>query len=89
MLGNTTTLPTLTDAYFDTEEEARKEMRRRRSQPTDEPMLVRCERTGYGTWRVYSMPVELLVDFLLDMPLAGTVNSRFGLPGTDWGDRRR
>lgn len=81
-------LPTLTDAYFDTEDEARKEVHRRKLQPTNEPMLVRCERTGYGSWRVYSMPAELLVDILLDMPLAGAVSSRFGLPKTDWGNRR-
>lgn len=30
MPDNATTLPTLTDAYFDTEEEARKEMHRRK-----------------------------------------------------------
>ena len=83
MPGYTTMLPTLTDAYFDTEDEARKEMHRRKLQPMDEPMLVRCERTGYGNWRVYSMPADLL-----DAPLAGALSGRFGLPKTDWGDRR-
>lgn len=55
-------------AYFDTEEEALEEVRRRRSDIRDDALLTRCERTGYGTWRVVSVPAEFVVDTIADGP---------------------
>lgn len=78
---------TMTDAYFDTEAEARAEARRRKSQPVDEYMIVRCERTGYGNWRVRSIPADLMLDMFdlapaLDTPIFG-LRSRTA----DWKNR--
>ena len=77
----------MTDAYFDTEEEARAEARRRKSKPVDEYMIVRCERTGYGNWRVRSIPADLMLDMLALAPAVDT--PIFGLRSrtADWKDR--
>ncbi len=60
------------DAHFGAEEEARAEARRRKSQPVDEYMIVRCERTGYGNWRVRSIPADLALDMFDLAPAMGT-----------------
>ena len=57
---------TMTDAWFETREEALEEVRRRKAELGDEMMLVNYEKTGYGTWRVYSVSAELMVDMIAD-----------------------
>ena len=54
------------DAYFDTQEEALKEVQGRRAELRDEGMLVRYEKTGYDNWRVYSFPADVMVDCAVD-----------------------
>ena len=56
-----------TDTYFDTEKEARKEVVNRKTL-CDEMTLVRYERTGYGNWRVYSVPADMMVNMIADGP---------------------
>ena len=56
------------EAYYDTQEEAFEEVRRRRAAVSDDAMLIRCERTGYGNWRVVSVPAEFVVDSVADGP---------------------
>ena len=54
------------DAYFDTQEEALKEVQGRRAELRDDGMLIRWEKTGYDNWRVYSFPVDVMVDNAAD-----------------------
>lgn len=77
----------MTDAYFDTEEEARAEARRRKSQPVDEYMVVRCERTGYGNWRVRSIPADLVLDMFDLAPAMGTPIFGLHSRSANWKDR--
>jgi hypothetical protein len=56
------------DAYFDTQEEALKAVQGRRAELRDEGMIVRWEKTGYDNWRVYSYPVDVMVDCAADGP---------------------
>lgn len=59
------------DAYFDTQEEALKEVQERRVELGDENLLIRCEKTGYNNWRVYSFPADVIVDSIADGPWLG------------------
>ena len=61
----------MSDAFFDTEEEALREVRRRKSSPEAGGMIVRREKSGYGNWRVSSISAELMVDFMIDGPYMG------------------
>ena len=61
-------MTTPSEAYYDTQEEALEEVRRRRSSVGDDALLTRCERTGYGNWRVVSVPAEFVVDTVADGP---------------------
>ena len=54
------------DAYFDTQEEALKSVQGRRAESRDEGMIVRWEKTGYDNWRVYSYPVDVMIDCAAD-----------------------
>lgn len=74
-------------AYFDTEEEARAEARRRKSQPDDEYMIVRCERTGYGNWRVRSIPADLALDMFDLAPAMGAPIFGLRSRAAAWKDR--
>ena len=54
--------------YFDSREEAHEEVRRRKSEAVENGMVVYCEKTGYGNWKVYSTPADIMVDGLADGP---------------------
>ena len=69
---------TALDAYFDTREEAFEEASRRRSSSADPEMIVRCEPTAYGTWRVHSVPADMFLDFVIDGPSAYPFRGPFG-----------
>ena len=69
---------TASDAYFDTQAEAFEEVSRRRSSPTDPEMIVRCEPTAYGTWRVYSIPADVYLDFVIDGPSVHPLHGPLG-----------
>lgn len=56
------------DAYFDSRAEALQELQRRKLNPTDDHVIVRCERTGYGNWRVCSIFADFAIDTLTDGP---------------------
>ena len=54
----------LVDKFFDSYEAAREEAQRRRRQPDNVDFLTVVEPSGYGGYRVKSLPVE----FCLDLP---------------------
>ena len=54
------------DAYFDTQEEALREVQERRAELHGDNVLVRCEKSGYDNWRVYSFPADVMVDSFVD-----------------------
>ena len=58
----------VTDAYFDTQEEAFREVHRRKASLDDEHMIVQLEKTGYGNWRVYSVLADVMMDAIADGP---------------------
>ncbi len=60
---------TIAAAYFETKDEALQEVRKRKSRSSDTAMLVRCEQTGYGTWRVLSVPADFVIDSMADGPV--------------------
>ena len=53
-------------AFFDSREEALEEVRKRKSEPREDNVLVFFERTAYGNWQVYSIPADFMVDSLAD-----------------------
>ena len=59
---------TMTDAWFETREQALDEVRRRKAGLADEKMIVGYEKTGYGNWRVYSVSAEFMADMLANGP---------------------
>ena len=58
-------------SYFSTQQEALEEANRLKSEIRDEPIIVRCGQTGYGTWKVWSVPAELAVETLAEGPSGG------------------
>ncbi len=64
--------------YFKTREDALEEVARRRATGGD-PMITRCETTPYGEYKVYSVPVELFVDDLIDPVLPDAKRNSFQL----------
>lgn len=75
---------TIAIAHFDTREEALKEVRKRKTKPSEEQMLVRYERTGYGNWRVYSVPADFVVDSIADGPSPALTLPGFQLQKSEW-----
>lgn len=75
------------EAYYETQEEALEEVRRRRSSGGDDAMLVRCERTGYGNWRVVSIPAEFVVDTVADGPSLDLTDFGFRPRRSSWAGR--
>lgn len=71
-------------AYFDSREEALQEVRRRKAEPNDDNILVRYERTGYGNWRVYSVPADFVVDSIADGPSPISRLPSFRPQASDW-----
>ncbi|MDE0703187.1 MAG: hypothetical protein OXH59_05630 [Rhodospirillaceae bacterium] len=59
----------LSDAYFDTREEAFQEAHRRKTSLGEENVITFYERTAYGNWRVYSVFADVMVDALADGPV--------------------
>ena len=59
-------------AFFDSREEALEEVRKRKSEPREDNVLVFFERTAYGNWQVYSIPADFMVDSLADGPVPGS-----------------
>ncbi len=56
------------NSFHKTVHEAYAEVRRRKSDPAFQDMIVRVEPSGYGGFRVRSMPADLYVDQLVDGP---------------------
>lgn len=56
----------ISDAYFETEHSALREVRRRRSDPALQDFATRMEESPYGGYRVRSMPADVEVEFMLD-----------------------
>ena len=54
----------LEPTYCKTQEEARKEMERRRAADS-ESVIVKCDKSPYGGFRVYSIPVDSYIDDLI------------------------
>ncbi len=63
-MPGTSTPGTVRDFPCDTFEEALAELHRRKS--AADGVITRLEESPYGGYRVYSTPVELLVDDLID-----------------------
>ncbi len=62
--------------YCKTRGEARKEMERRRAADS-EGVIVKCDKSPYGGFRVYSIPVDSYVDDLLDPILKPPKSGRY------------
>lgn len=71
-------------AYFETREKALKEVRKRRSESSDENMLIRFEQTTYGNWKVYSFPADFLVDMNADGPSPSLMLPSLRLHKPEW-----
>lgn len=56
----------LIDSYFDTREEAIREMAREKTDAQDETIIIKCEKTSYGNWRVYAILADIMVDSIPD-----------------------
>ena len=56
----------LIDSYFDTQEDATQEVARMKADVQDGTMIIKCERTGYGNWRVYVVLADVMVDSIFD-----------------------
>ena len=69
---------TLKPAYFDSLDEARKEVKRRRAEEEGN-VVVKCERSPYGGYRVYSVLVANYVDGLLGSIIHKTARPQPGL----------
>ena len=54
--------------FFDSEDKARSEVRKRRGELSKHGFLIRYEDTIYGNWRVYAVPLEEMVEVVIDAP---------------------
>ena len=75
-MPDTSSPGSLKDFYCDTIEEAFAELRRRKS--AAEGVITRLNQSGYGGYRVHSVPVELFVDDLVDPIQPRMPNNGFG-----------
>ena len=76
----------MTDAYFETREQALDEVRRRKAGLGDEKMIVGYEKTGYGNWRVYSISAEFEVDMLANGPAVHAPRFGFRARKSAWAE---
>lgn len=57
-------------AYFDDEEDARKEVQRRKISASGNEILVKMLSSGYGGYKVISIPIDMLLDQIIDSPFS-------------------
>ena len=62
-------------AYFDTRDEALAEVHRRKTNPEEGGVIVRIEESGYGGYKVVSIPVDLYIDSIANEGLPGLAPS--------------
>ena len=83
-LSTTETHKFLVPEFFATREEALQEVRKRKTEATENNLFIRCERTHYGTWRVSALPIDFLVENLANVPHLQDTVPGFSSPKKIW-----
>ena len=74
----------LIDSYFDAQEDAIQEVARMKADVQDGAMIIKCERTGYGNWRVYVVLADVMVDSISDGPISHSPHLGFHHGKSAW-----